>query len=142
MEDLKVGNSVRWSGSWGKDAEVVVRVERIVKTAGPHMKDGVTVQRIDWKDNFIVDLANGHWAYDYQLKPVILTRQELLNKTDEELFKMFYDTASIVGLVVENKYIDGIPKGVDKDVNDFYLLEDILEYPTPKLIPKKYRQDV
>lgn len=45
--------------------------------------------------------------------------------------KQFFDVAKKVGLVKDNKYISGIPKGESEDVNLFYKLEDSLGYPQP-----------
>jgi len=45
--------------------------------------------------------------------------------------KQFFDVAKKVGLVKDNKYINGIPKGESEDVNLFYKLEDSLGYPQP-----------
>ena len=45
--------------------------------------------------------------------------------------KQFFDVAKKVGLVKDNKYIDGIPKGKSEDVKLFYILEDSLGYPQP-----------
>ncbi len=45
--------------------------------------------------------------------------------------KQFFDVAKKVGLVKDNKYIDGIPEGESEDVNLFYKLEDSLGYPQP-----------
>lgn len=51
-----------------------------------------------------------------------------------ERSKLFFEVAGRVGLVKEGHYISGIPKGVDKDVRLFYILEDILEYPKPQKV--------
>jgi len=67
---LKVGEPVKWRGSWGKNAEVTAIVTGIEKTKNPNEKEGKSVDSVDWSDNFIVDLNNGHWAYNYQLKPI------------------------------------------------------------------------
>ena len=46
----------------------------------------------------------------------------------------FFELANKLGLVKNGHYIDGIPK-VDEDlVNEFYSLEDYLEYPEPQII--------
>jgi len=48
--------------------------------------------------------------------------------------KRFFELANKLGLVVNGKYIAGIPKGDSKDINEFYLLEDKLNYPRPQII--------
>jgi len=72
-----------------------------------------------------------------------MEHSDLNGKSNEVLLKQFYDTAKKCGLVEDNKYVDGIPNkktgATEEEVNDFYLLEDWLEYPTPGIIPKKYR---
>jgi len=45
--------------------------------------------------------------------------------------KQFFEIAKKVGLVKDGKYIDGIPKGKNKDIDTFYRLEDSLGYPQP-----------
>lgn len=46
----------------------------------------------------------------------------------------FFDLAEELGLVKDGRYIDGIPKGDEDLVNEFYSLEDDLEYPVPQII--------
>ena len=43
--------------------------------------------------------------------------------------KRFFEVAEKVGLVKDGYYISGFPKGSEEDVNEFYLLEDKLDYP-------------
>ena len=44
----------------------------------------------------------------------------------------FLRLANILGLVKNNKYVDGIPNGTENDINKFYLYEDKLDYPKPQ----------
>jgi len=67
---LKVGQPVNWRGSWGKDASVVAVVTGIEKTKNPNEKNGKEVKEVNWSDNFVVDLDNGHWAYSHQVSQI------------------------------------------------------------------------
>jgi len=51
-----------------------------------------------------------------------------------DMMNEFFTLAESLGLVKDNKYISGIPKGNEQDVNKFYLLEDKLNYPEPQKI--------
>jgi hypothetical protein len=72
---LKVNDKVIWCGSWGRDLpkEVTVNAIEVCPLGEKHGND---VNSVAWSvingDNktIIVDLDNGHWAYDYQLKPI------------------------------------------------------------------------
>jgi len=48
--------------------------------------------------------------------------------------KRFFELAEKLGLVKNGYYIDGIPTGNNEDVNEFYKLEDKLNYPEPQKI--------
>lgn len=68
---LNVGDTVRWSGCWGSDESQPAVVNHIeVETHGG--KDGREVQSVSWdlvtRENCIVDLDNGHWAYGNQIR--------------------------------------------------------------------------
>ena len=43
--------------------------------------------------------------------------------------KKFFEVAEKVGLVKDGYYIDGWPEGSKEDVNEFFFLEDRLDYP-------------
>ena len=43
--------------------------------------------------------------------------------------KKFFKVAEKVGLVKDGYYKSGSPKGSEEDVNEFYILEDKLDYP-------------
>lgn len=68
---LKTGDTVRWRGLWGKAQEepaVVTGIE--VRCTG---KYGTEVAEAPWeevKKHGVVSLANGHWAYGYQVDPI------------------------------------------------------------------------
>jgi hypothetical protein len=49
----------------------------------------------------------------------------------------FFELASELGLVVDGSYVSGIPKGEESKVNEFYTLEDKLDYPQPQKLPKQ-----
>ena len=43
--------------------------------------------------------------------------------------KKFFEVAEKVGLVKDGYYIGGFPEGSEEDVNEFFFLEDKLDYP-------------
>ena len=43
--------------------------------------------------------------------------------------KKFFEVAEKVGLIKDGYYTSGSPKGSEDDVNEFYILEDKLDYP-------------
>ena len=72
MKTLKVGDTVLWSGGFGRHAAQPAKVVSIERCP-PGEKYGDDVQSIHWcevKEHAIVDLDNGHWAYGAQLRPV------------------------------------------------------------------------
>ena len=71
---LKVGDVVSWSHSWGKSSYEDAVVTGIQFNFKNGSKDGVSVDVIDWdivkESHVIVDLDNGHWAWAYQIKQI------------------------------------------------------------------------
>jgi hypothetical protein len=53
---------------------------------------------------------------------------------DWDRMNRFFEVAEKIGLVKDGKYIDGIPEGNEDDINEFYNLEDLLDYPHPQKI--------
>jgi hypothetical protein len=73
MRKLRVGDKVRWRGNWGTGGSMVVEVVSIEHVESGE-KFGENVEEIDWDkvaDEIVVTLDNGHWAYGYQLRPVL-----------------------------------------------------------------------
>ena len=72
MNELRIGDTVLWSGSWGNDTEQEVVVERIEVDCSND--EGTEVDSVDWEavvDRTVtVVLDNNHWAYGFQIKPV------------------------------------------------------------------------
>ena len=73
MSKLKVGDTVNWRGSFGYDIShkaIVDGIEINVKGG----KEGDPVDEVDWsevtRENCVVSLDNGHWAYGNQIKPI------------------------------------------------------------------------
>jgi len=68
---LKIGDTVRWRDLWGEAREkpaVVTGIE--IRCTG---KYGTEVAEAPWeevKKHGVVSLANGHWAYGYQVDPI------------------------------------------------------------------------
>ena len=57
--------------------------------------------------------------------------------SSEEAYKKLFKFAKLTGLVVDGKYIDGIPQGKEEDIDIFYYWEDFLGYPSPEEVNKK-----
>ena len=55
----------------------------------------------------------------------------------EEAYKKLFKFAKLTGLVVDGKYIDGIPNGTNENVDLFYYWEDYLGYPSPEEVNNK-----
>jgi hypothetical protein len=64
---LKIGDSVNWSGCYGKDLPQVAIVESIDI-------NGVAKDKIRWNHvigrEVIIDLTNNHWAYGFQISAI------------------------------------------------------------------------
>lgn len=66
---LKIGDTVNWRGTWGKDApqDAVVKTIEINCTAG----NGTEVNSVSWSKvndrSVVVNLDNGNWAYGNQI---------------------------------------------------------------------------
>ena len=52
----------------------------------------------------------------------------------QEAYKKLFKFAKLTGLVIDNKYIDGIPSGIKENVNLFYFWEDYLGYPSAEKV--------
>ena len=52
----------------------------------------------------------------------------------EEAHKKLYKFAKLTGLVVDGKYIDGIPNVTKENVDLFYYWEDYLGYPSADVV--------
>jgi len=73
MKKLKIGDKVSWRGGFGFDGPQNAKVEGIdINCQGG--KHGDQVDEVDWskvtRDNCVVSLNNGHWAYGNQIQPV------------------------------------------------------------------------
>tara|TARA_R110000796_G_scaffold58413_8_gene134989 strand:+ start:2929 stop:3150 length:222 start_codon:yes stop_codon:yes gene_type:complete len=70
-KSLKVGDTVNWRGTWGKDASQDAVVNAI--ECNCNLGNGVDVIAIDWANvndrGVVVDLDNGCWAYGNQITP-------------------------------------------------------------------------
>ena len=73
-EYLEVGDDVIHRHTWGKDAPRVARVTNIIRR-----EDEVTdnnIKKISWdsfqakRKEYIVDLHDSKWAYNYQINPI------------------------------------------------------------------------
>ena len=68
-DTLRIGDTVIWKGAWGSQAPleaVVTGIDEVV----PGEKHGAEVTAMAWArvaDSAVVSLANGHWAYGYQI---------------------------------------------------------------------------
>ena len=66
---LKEGDTVLWSGGWGKETPKKVKVKAI-EICEEGEKNGTEVEEVfvDGTQHFVVTLDNGHWAYAYQIE--------------------------------------------------------------------------
>lgn len=73
MEPLRVGDTVLWRGTWGRDRPKKAVVVGMEVTTYPREKDGYSVEEVGWEvvreDRVVLDLGNGHWAYGSQIAP-------------------------------------------------------------------------
>lgn len=70
-------------------------------------------------------------------------RQGYDDREDESIAikkKRFFQLADKLGLVKGGKYIAGTPKGNEKEVDEFYNLEDELDYPQPQKVKLAHEQ--
>ena len=67
---LKIGDTVMWRGSWGRDIAKEAKIDSIEVGCG-QTKHGRDVKSVSWetikKGGVVVSLDNGHWAYGHQL---------------------------------------------------------------------------
>lgn len=70
---LKTGMKVMYRGCWGQDAPKETTVEGIELCEYEHEKYGEPVDEVAVQDikRCCVDLADGHWAYGYQITEII-----------------------------------------------------------------------
>lgn len=61
-----------WRGACGQEIPRAVTVESIEICMPGESDGGKLVDEAYWseRENFVVDLDNGHWAYGYQICPV------------------------------------------------------------------------
>lgn len=69
MKLLKVGDQV-YHRMLSGDYKGVVTVDRIERLGREDRKYGTEVDEVFWTESFVVDLSNGHWAYNNQIKPI------------------------------------------------------------------------
>jgi len=86
-----------------------------------------------------VEGIHGAILVKYEKGIVSVIAESLPSWIDAESRKLdkafrFFELAKKLGLVKNGHYIDGIPKGDEDLVNEFYSLEDYLEYPEPQII--------
>ena len=71
MAELKIGDTVSWRGSFGRDVPKDAEVREIIITEQPRTKYGESVDSVDWKlvkeNRVLVDFTNGFWAYGEQI---------------------------------------------------------------------------
>ena len=69
---ISKGDQVWWRGSWGNESWEKAKIVGIELVNEGQKQGGVVVEQIpvEVKDHCVFDLANGHWAYGYQIKEV------------------------------------------------------------------------
>lgn len=72
MKLFSNGDQVWWRGSWGNDSWEKAKIVGIELVNDGQKQGGIVVEQIpvEVKDHCVFDLANGHWAYGYQIKEV------------------------------------------------------------------------
>lgn len=72
---LSIGDTVLWAGSWGTEPYERAVVGTITLCDEPNSKRGDEFDKLEWnriKDrDVIINLDNGHWAWGFQLKPLV-----------------------------------------------------------------------
>lgn len=69
MRLVKVGDTVNWSGGWGARPPEPTVVTGIEALPFGEKEGGIPVESADLDSSqwYVFDLANGHWAYKYQI---------------------------------------------------------------------------
>lgn len=72
MKLFSKGDQVWWRGSWGNESWEKAKIVGIELVNDGQKQGGIIVEQIpvEVKDHCVFDLANGHWAYGYQIKEV------------------------------------------------------------------------
>lgn len=73
MKKLKVGDLVLWRGAFGSDSPKKAEVESMQRVKSGE-KYGDDVIEMDWRDvreECVVSLTNGKWAYGSQISPLL-----------------------------------------------------------------------
>jgi hypothetical protein len=72
MKLFSKGDQVWWRGSWGNESWEKAKIVGIELVNDGQKQGGIVVEQIpvEVKDHCVFDLANGHWAYGYQIKEV------------------------------------------------------------------------
>ena len=69
---VKIGDTVKWRGSFGMDAPKSAVVSGLTITDYPRDKDGIDVDEVDSsliaENRVLFELENGHWAYSEQIE--------------------------------------------------------------------------
>lgn len=70
--NIKIGDTVNWSGGWGTQPERKAVVTGIELCAKEGMKYGTSVKivSIEDKNRCVFDLSTGNWAYGSQIRPL------------------------------------------------------------------------
>lgn len=70
---LRIGDEISWRGYWGSGGALPAIVKHIV-VEHHGGQDGRSVQEVPWsqvtRENVIVSLNNGHWAYGNQIEKI------------------------------------------------------------------------
>lgn len=85
-EFLHVGDPVWWKGGWGAEEACIAEIDGIKFDCDMHFYEGTPAERLSWRRvtrfatikcpdgeelaSAVVTLANGHWAFGWQLWPL------------------------------------------------------------------------
>jgi hypothetical protein len=78
MANITVGDSVLHRDSWGLAVPTQTQIVSMDLCATKGQKHGVNVDFVDdaVKDRLCVVLANGKWAYGYQIDPILDAKEK------------------------------------------------------------------
>ena len=65
-----VGQRVMHRGAWGNEPPTETVIEVLELTTYPREKYGEPVEMVFEGEHFVCTLANGKWAYDFQIEPI------------------------------------------------------------------------
>ena len=71
VQEIKLGDTVWWRGSWGNEGWKEAKVKGIDLVRSGQKDNGIPIPWVPVEaiGSCVFDLDNGHWGYGYQIKP-------------------------------------------------------------------------